>query len=1244
VVFGNSSVEQFATFATAEVAKLQGSDLSSYVVGDSFLGFCCGGCNACFPKKYHAVRHCNGKNSLCLESAVTYEGICKTVCGRLIPASKVASPVPAGSEIPFSVTEEFLDKYVSGDEKVSQYITIYHPMTCLGGDCCANMSAFVDMWHQEADNTEGQLSDLLERAEYWLNKRSRNEVGMVPANYRAAIQVFDGQEVGDVSINHTFNFRHFERNLSPELKYLLSFAWRRSKTSRGHVLQHFQRTYDLHRRNPFFVARLLQALFVERIGGGFEAPLVVEYCLARSFRKRDDTLTMIKCDLVASQVAATMSILRSGLCSYILSFPLTMDEVGPVVCKQVRTSRVSNILCPFIRHLKEMHQRKGTVRMKTISPEGDIAVQGFEFPKSVWSKLIGEVFKICKHLLSQLLVGDNWALVLDANVPISIEISNFKKVIFRLRKTDGQVFNSSEVMIRPDFESVDYDRLASYLGLAFFGFGGGATRGTEVANIALSHAKWHRNTIYYDTYSEKSYSFRSQSSAVAVEHKLPAVIARCFLLFRVLVNSRDDLDLKKLIPERVESQQSLTDAITELFNFENVPSTTQARQFFTGVSNFLFPDSNWDGLLCANREVSEMSAHSATTHRASYSTTILNGRESVYRIFHQELGGDFGTGLAATSIVYTKTQLLQALRRVVGPLAQFTCPQQEHMVWIAANSCTRHAHVGLPCGTGKSMGWTLPAVARIQAGYSFQMQVVILPYKFLMLYHLETTRSKLQSIFDIDIEGYTGQDIQVSSLPLVLQEARLLPEILFLTLEAAVNLVSHHGSKMNEWVGKGLVKRIFIDEVHTMLGEGFREAYATLPSLVKFEVPVMTMSGTVPGPLVPYLLRHLGMSTEEKLRDVDVVECDDCLGYFPPDFEFTVEQDTQWITKAVAAVVSILGSNPTHGVHVLTTTKKLGESFFNQMSRRFTCRWITAETSSAEQAVVARDWSLGKFQILISTTIALVGNENSLCHHIIMLGYMFSLMAVIQAIGRLRPVQRLQGSSFRIFIPVLNAATLAQMDEKRILGYDALRKRKLIGDDGLDLYTRVCSMRGIYDWLVLSPGCRIKNLAARYGYHRPECRFCDVCRGNPTRLLATRAKIVVAEKNTIINSAVRVLKQLANKCLHCMDEACGGEKCMKGLCCYRCGQPHNSRSCKDKDVASQVLYQRACFHCFDFFGRRDYRNHECNDCPLQRRLRRIVFAKYNPNDGSFSQFLNQIYADQNSFYAFVASFELMKKR
>jgi hypothetical protein len=95
------------------------------------------------------------------------------------------------------------------------------------------------------------------------------------------------------------------------------------------------------------------------------------------------------------------------------------------------------------------------------------------------------------------------------------------------------------------------------------------------------------------------------------------------------------------------------------------------------------------------------------------------------------------------------------------------------------------------------------------------MQVVILPSKFLMLYHLETTRSKLQSVFDIDIQGYTGQDIQVSSLPLVLQEARLLPEILFLTLEAAVNLVSHHGSKMNEWVGKGLVKRIFIDEVHT---------------------------------------------------------------------------------------------------------------------------------------------------------------------------------------------------------------------------------------------------------------------------------------------------------------------------------------------------------------------------------------------------------------------------------------------
>jgi hypothetical protein len=59
-----------------------------------------------------------------------------------------------------------------------------------------------------------------------------------------------------------------------------------------------------------------------------------------------------------------------------------------------------NTLCPFIRMLKEIHAAKNTTQMKTISPKGDIAVDGFMFRESIWSKLIPRYFKECKTLLS----------------------------------------------------------------------------------------------------------------------------------------------------------------------------------------------------------------------------------------------------------------------------------------------------------------------------------------------------------------------------------------------------------------------------------------------------------------------------------------------------------------------------------------------------------------------------------------------------------------------------------------------------------------------------------------------------------------------------------------------------------------------------------------------------------------------------------------------------------------------------
>jgi hypothetical protein len=56
--------------------------------------------------------------------------------------------------------------------------------------------------------------------------------------------------------------------------------------------------------------------------------------------------------------------------------------------------------------------------------------------------------------------------------------------------------------------------------------------------------------------------------------------------------------------------------------------------------------------------------------------------------------------------------------------------------------------------------------------------------------------------------------------------------------------------------------------------------------------------------------------------------------------------------------------------------------------------------------LAASQWGEGKLDVLISTSIALVGNENPLCRFVACAGYLFDAMQVVQAFGRLRQYMR----------------------------------------------------------------------------------------------------------------------------------------------------------------------------------------------------------------------------------------------
>ncbi len=234
----------------------------------------------------------------------------------------------------------------------------------------------------------------------------------------------------------------------------------------------------------------------------------------------------------------------------------------------------------------------------------------------------------------------------------------------------------------------------------------------------------------------------------------------------------------------------------------------------------------------------------------------------------------------------TSDELMKGLQLLLGVGAGWTGWHQDGVVSPAAAESGRRARISLSRGSGKSMAWMVTATACALAGKRPKAIFVVLPCKFLMEHHLDSAVKKgLGASIDMSIMGFTSTDIGQSFLPPCLADKLLLPDIVFFSLEALSNLVRFHASRIKERVKDGLIHRIFIDEIHLAHGERFRPSCGILPRIVALNIPVMTMSGSLPDAFTPCLLSHLGACNQDKAGEVDLVECEELLGHFPMGFD-----------------------------------------------------------------------------------------------------------------------------------------------------------------------------------------------------------------------------------------------------------------------------------------------------------------------------------------------------------------------
>lgn len=145
-----------------------------------------------------------------------------------------------------------------------------------------------------------------------------------------------------------------------------------------------------------------------------------------------------------------------------------------------------------------------------------------------------------------------------------------------------------------------------------------------------------------------------------------------------------------------------------------------------------------------------------------------------------------------------------------------------------------------------------------------------------------------EASIDMSIMGFISADISMSILPPCLADKQLLPDLVFLTLEALSNLITHHTLRIKEWVAAGLIHRIVIDEIHTVHGECFRTVCQILPRIVSLKIPVIAVSGSLPKGFRNHLLCHLGMCSMATPDHVNLVEDEDLLGDFPTGFQLTM--------------------------------------------------------------------------------------------------------------------------------------------------------------------------------------------------------------------------------------------------------------------------------------------------------------------------------------------------------------------
>ena len=854
---------------------------------------------------------------------------------------------------------------------------------------------------------------------------------------------------------------------------------------------------------------------------GMSFLLSVAFAIFDCFNIKHNQLGLKGRDSMSKTFTSLLYLLRMGIvaCASMMINGNYTKEADEMI-KQSKKERATNLLSPWISTIKAIqakHEKKTTT---LINPHGDISYFGMHVTHAIYSQLIPSVKNMMGSLFSRLFRGNDWKVFLDPTSTIDIIDDWYHdNNVTASSTTSTNCINLKSLQLRQEREDIEFflHQLISEIELTLYGLSGGGERLSTIHNIDASQLQLHGDHIYFRLVHDKQASVMSKRATSNRKHMPPSLVPYFFLYRRICIILKLDSE-GKVVPSIEKRQDTMIQAFCR--HLQLSPSNLKLlhiRQFFNAVTNIAYDvDKNE---IIADDVGAMANNHSPSVHRKSYGSRKSGGGCEFTRFtgYHQQLGEVPYLPPAVGSLQLTEERALKALCLLLRhDNAKFHGDAQKNMILQCCPTRRIHQSFILPCGLGKSMSVMIPVAFEKMNNLFCGCRIVIVPYGFLMDSLFVSIRETMQCL-QVSIDTCDGTQITSNNIPFATQDD--LPDILIITVNAASNLITHHRDKLSQWCDDNVVRGIWIDEAQAIYEEfSFRSnVYKDLQRLAEFTIPIKLMSGSMTASTMMMLMMYLGLqnNTEdttplcssdnssllnitedsnmidgsEDTSDLVEIPADEPQNLLGFNFSFIIQITTNVIQHTIDLVVKYTNEH-NKSCHVICASKVILRQFEDQMKDDSTASFVDSDTNSTVRCLIAKEWYSGKVKILFTSTCGLVGNENKAVGAIFIVGKIYSLSNLLQAIGRLRPKYRGNHSIVYQICTPYDKINKSCTNTNKI----ALKASKLLLPQHEDEYESVFGSQGYVD-LLNSKECLVTFLRKRFGEKcHTKCQLCSNCR------------------------------------------------------------------------------------------------------------------------------------------------------